>query len=170
MSFLGCALFLSSPSQTARTCPWQPAHSPPAEEPKARVRLTGGSNPRRGRVEVWNKGMWGHVGQLSNVAATLVCQELFGAEMLGVASSQPFFLPDLPVALRGAVWRDRDGCTPGQHSSFLACANEPTQTLWNNWWWGFNYHTWTTDNPLFQVACFERSGEIWCHPAPVHGV
>lgn len=125
-----------------------------AEEPKVPVRLTGSSNPKQGRVEVFERGIWGHVARLTNNGAIAVCRELFGPGMRVVVTSQPLFAPD--VARRGVVWRDSDYCS-AEADSFLSCASEPSRQ------WSWETYTsipvWSTGNPIYQVACYSRSGE-----------
>lgn len=134
---------------------------PPTEEPNVPVRLVGGPNPKQGRVEVFIRGIWGHVGALSTNGATAVCREIFGAGMRGAVSSQPFFVPD--VVKRGVVWRDGDNCPP-QADSILSCTGEPGgQWLgWGYWW----VQVWATGNSLHQVACYNAGGKAasagWC--------
>lgn len=91
-------------------------------------------------MEVFSRGIWGYVAALSNASATLVCRQLFGADMLGVANGTLFTATEMrPSAV---VWRDGDACN-SESPSFLSCAYEAPG--------------WESTNPLYQVACYNPS-------------
>lgn len=110
------------------------------------VRLWGGNNPKLGRVQVFWRGIWGHVATLSANGANVVCREIFGEGTRGVVTSQPFFAQNW--GNWGLVWRDGDNCG-AQDDSFLSCSREP-----------YSWYYWSSPNPIYQVACYSRTGEV----------